>query len=444
MPIRKRLTNMVAQRIADEGRRERAQARLETRRQARGEPHRLTLFHRPDDPYSHLLLQAVDRLLAQYDVELDTRIVAEPEPGAAPEPDRLAAWAARDCAELAAYCGLELPEGGVLPDPALVPRAEAIVAAGAGTGMLAEVQTVYAALWAGSGQALDNLAQRMGAVTREETATVMARNAKRQRRLGHYLPATVHYGGDWYWGLDRLHYLEARLTALGANRAKPPKPVVDPTPGAGTPLGLRPSAAEPAPLEMFFSFRSPYSYIALERLPDIVARWPVTLHLRPVLPMVMRGLPVPMAKRRYILRDAKREADRHGVPFGQVYDPLGPGIERCMALFPLAAREGKALDFVRSVGRGAWAEGCDIGDRTTLRGLCERAGLDGTAADAAMRDESWREAAEANRAALTELGLWGVPSFRCGDFSAWGQDRLWMLEDKLDAATDAEARSARR
>ncbi len=443
MPVRKSLMNMVARRIADEERRARVQARVEGQRKARGEPRRLTLFHRPADPYSHLLLQAVDGLLAQYDVELDTRIVPAPETGAAPEPERLTAWAARDCAELAAYCGLDLPDGGVLPDPELTPRAEAIIAAGAGTGMLADVQAVYAALWAGNGQALDTLAQRMGAAARAETEAVLARNAKRQRRLGHYLPATIHYGADWYWGLDRLHYLEARLTALGANRAKPPKPVVDPAPGAGTPLGLRPSASEPAPLEVFFSFRSPYSYIAFERLPAIVERWPVVLQLRPVLPMVMRGLPVPMAKRRYILRDAKREADRHGVPFGRIYDPLGPGIERCMAIFPLAEREGKALDFVRSVARGAWAEGRDIADSATLRDLCERAGLDGTAAESATHDDnSWRETADANRAALTELGLWGVPSFRCGDFSAWGQDRLWMLEDKLAAATGAEARSA--
>ena len=32
---------------------------------------------------------------------------------------------------------------------------------------------------------------------------------------------------------------------------------------------------------------------------------------------------------------------------------------------------------------------------------------------------------------MTELGLWGVPSFRVGEVSAWGQDRLWVMEAAL-------------
>ena len=32
---------------------------------------------------------------------------------------------------------------------------------------------------------------------------------------------------------------------------------------------------------------------------------------------------------------------------------------------------------------------------------------------------------------LFVIGLWGVPSFRCGDFVAWGQDRLPLLADRL-------------
>ena len=32
---------------------------------------------------------------------------------------------------------------------------------------------------------------------------------------------------------------------------------------------------------------------------------------------------------------------------------------------------------------------------------------------------------------MMDLGIWGVPSFRVGDVSTWGQDRLWLIEDKL-------------
>ena len=51
-------------------------------------------------------------------------------------------------------------------------------------------------------------------------------------------------------------------------------------------------------------------------------------------------------------------------------------------------------------------------------------------------NEDWRPIAEANRQEMMALGLWGVPSFRVGETSAWGQDRLWVIEDALVSATN--------
>jgi 2-hydroxychromene-2-carboxylate isomerase len=41
------------------------------------------------------------------------------------------------------------------------------------------------------------------------------------------------------------------------------------------------------------------------------------------------------------------------------------------------------------------------------------------------------KAAQANAADLAVYGLWGVPSIRCGEFVAWGQDRLALFADRL-------------
>ena len=65
--------------------------------------------------------------------------------------------------------------------------------------------------------------------------------------------------------------------------------------------------------------------------------------------------------------------------------------------------------------------------------MVERAGLDWVVAEPMLGDESWREWAERNRAELTEAGHWGVPSFVLGPYAAWGQDRIWILEQKLKA-----------
>ncbi|NIV75158.1 MAG: 2-hydroxychromene-2-carboxylate isomerase, partial [Gammaproteobacteria bacterium] len=48
----------------------------------------------------------------------------------------------------------------------------------------------------------------------------------------------------------------------------------------------------------------------------------VTLAIRPVLPMVMRGVPVTLTKGRYIMSDTIREGELAGVAFGNMVDPI--------------------------------------------------------------------------------------------------------------------------
>jgi 2-hydroxychromene-2-carboxylate isomerase len=150
-----------------------------------------------------------------------------------------------------------------------------------------------------------------------------------------------------------------------------------------------------------------------------------------LLPMVMRGLPVPGPKRRYISQDAAREAHARGIAFGRVNDPVGHPTERGLSLMPLALRLNLGEAYVLSFMHGVWAEGLDAGSQHGLRRITDRAGLPWADVQTALQDEGWRQTAEANRAELFALGLWGVPSLRVDDVAVWGQDRLWVIEDQL-------------
>ena len=178
---------------------------------------------------------------------------------------------------------------------------------------------------------------------------------------------------------------------------------------------------------MYFSLRSPYSYIAMMRAPELTKRWGAELVLKPILPMVMRSLPVPREKQFYIVRDVKREAERFGLPFGKIEDPVGAGVERGLAILHRAIPDGAGVAFAQSFYTGIWAEGLDAASDKDLHTMVERAGLDWAFAQNAMADESWRETVEANRAEMFALGLWGVPTFRVDDKSTFGQDRLWQI-----------------
>jgi 2-hydroxychromene-2-carboxylate isomerase len=178
-----------------------------------------------------------------------------------------------------------------------------------------------------------------------------------RQRLGHYLGATFFYGGEWYWGIDRLHHLDARLSDLGIQRPGVPAPLFPAIPDLKEPVKLSRAPA----IDFFFSLRSPYSAIVAQRVFELGRLTGATVNLRYVLPMVMRGLPVPADKRKYISRDAAREAFVRGVPFGRLSDPVGRPTERGLALMPYAIQMGQGQSYVLSFMRGVLAEGIDAG-----------------------------------------------------------------------------------
>lgn len=379
---------------------------------------RLELYFQVDDPYSYLLAQVLGPLVEAAGVELDF-VLVRVESGD-DESERRAEHARRDAALLASEYTLSFPAEAEAPARTETNRANDVLAvARPAREQLAIAAEVAEALWSRDREALAGLASRHA--TRDATET-LAKNGARLSRAGHYLPGMLRYGGVWYWGVDRLRHLRRHLIEDGL---RAPEVLVARSAVA------RVSANE---LEMFFSFRSPYSYIAAVRAVALCERHDLRLTIRPVLPMVMRGLEVPLKKRLYIARDAAREARWHGVPFGDLCDPLGPGIQRCLAVFYRARELGREVAFVTSAGRGIWAEARDVATDEDLRALVERAGIAWPDVNDALKSESWQEETAANREALYGMGLWGVPSFRLAELCVWGNDRLDMIARRLDGS----------
>lgn len=402
--------------------------RFEAGRQRAGQPHEVVYFHQVDDPYSALTAQVLAALSERYDIRLTTYLVPPPEDWAAPERGRLEAYGLKDACAIAPAYGLTF-NAQAAPTADQLRLAQAILcSANTQDRFIEAAAPVSDALWAG--QDLTVLADRFGKADPATLNRALAAGADLRRRTGHYLGATFFHADEWYWGVDRLGDLEVRLVALGADRvpdgsppiAARPEPVFVP---ASTP------ATDAPPFEMFVSLRSPYSWLAIDRARALADHYGLRFILRPLLPMAMRGLPVPQAKRLYIVRDCKREAERLGLPFGRICDPLGEPVERGLAILAGARRSGRDTDFAASYLKGVFAEGIDAGSARGLKRLCLRAGIDWSEAQTFMADTAWRDDAEANRREMFDLSLWGVPSFRFGPHSTWGQDRLWLIEQSI-------------
>ena len=350
----------------------------------------LHVFLQPDEPYSQLLAQALPKLQSRYAVSVLQHWVSEPDDSAVPEREKLKAYSQIDAKRLAVEYGL------VFPAP------------------------------------LDKSSN-------SETSLQEAHQLR--KKWGHYLSGVIYYEGEWYWGIDRLHHLESRLNdlglstqaqSLGLHKAKPLFFTPQYQPVAHVPEGTD--------IDFYFSFRSPYSAISAAQIFKWAKENGVQVNLKYVLPMVMRGLPVPADKRRYISLDAAREAYVQNVNFGCLNDPVGRPTERGLSLIPFAQMHQLAEAYVMSFMQGVWSEGLDAGTDQHLKIMVERAGLNWPAAKDILKSDAnellWRATAEQNRQSLFALGLWGVPSFKFEDTAVWGQDRFWVIEKALQDRFD--------
>ncbi len=383
--------------------------------------HALELYYEAGEPHSQLCAALARSMLPRLKVPLQIRLVPAPAAETYPEADKQRDFAAIDAERIAPCHGLPAPRRLSASQRSALERRLAAAGSDAVAFLDAEAQ------------ALGDPAKLSGSDTGgdAQTSRVLQANAARRAQLGHYLPAMWQYRGEWFWALDRLDFLLERLRKAGAVDGASPLSLF--APGA---LSVAPVAAG-TPLEFWFSFRSPYSYVAaVELLRRRQQNRFATLQVRPVLPMVMRGLPVPRAKRLYIVRDVKRCADALDIPFGAIHDPVGEGVLRLLTVFPYDADADTQLLYCAIAGQSIWAEGLDLRRDAALASVFERCGLDWAAARERLAAGIDTRQAEANRDALFAAGLWGVPSFRLGSFTTWGRDRIWML-DRLMPAPNA-------
>lgn len=437
MSIQRKLQSIFFRALLSPHARRFGQGARELRRKLTGRPHVVSVFLQLDDPYSYLLARYLPALERCYNIELRVYLSQALGDAYQPAPDMLAEYAATDCERLARELGIPWLDKGATP-PVEHRRGllDAIASRAGEDDFAAELQQALVTYWRGDAE---GASRRSDVGARGAADSLIMASQELLQRLGHYNSAMLHYAGAWFWGVDRLHYLLDRLENLGAMRS------TDDDPGLASlrqatqvSLPVTPPAAarELPPLELFHSIRSPYSYLSLRRYYAIADAFGLKLEIRPVLPMIMRGMQVPRAKLLYIVKDAVREASRLGIPFGKIADPLGVGTERCLAVFRYAESERRGREFLINAGEGIWSEAIDVATDKGMRKVTGRTGLFWPDVKAAMASDDWRGETEANRDSMMASGSWGVPTVRLGEDVFWGQDRDWLLVRHIEEMCD--------
>ncbi len=205
-------------------------------------------------------------------------------------------------------------------------------------------------------------------------------------------------------------------------------------------------------IDLYWSFRSPYSYLATPRLRELVQETGADLVVKPVLPIAVR-IPgffdtVNPLWPPYLMRDVARLAEFHGMKISWPRpDPIvqdfstrqvaaeQPYIHRLTRLGVAAADRGKGLDFLYEVSHLIWdgsVDGWDQGDH--LAEATRRAGLDLAQLDAetAANAGAFDQRIEQNQKDLEAAGHWGVPTMVFEGEPFFGQDRVDLLRWRLE------------
>jgi len=204
-----------------------------------------------------------------------------------------------------------------------------------------------------------------------------------------------------------------------------------------------------ANIDLFWSFRSPYSYLAMPGALRLEKDFKVEIRFRPVLPLAVRDPSFfssdNLKRAKYIRMDWVRRAEMLGVP--HVWpspDPIvqdletykiaaeQPYIYRLTDLGVEAERQGHGIEFAYEVSRLIFGGTRDWHLGEHLKQAASRAGLDLAAMEAAIAEPaSHRATVEENQIALTQVGHWGVPTFVFEGEPFFGEDRIDTLRWRL-------------
>jgi 2-hydroxychromene-2-carboxylate isomerase len=185
-------------------------------------------------------------------------------------------------------------------------------------------------------------------------------------------------------------------------------------------------------VEMYFSFRSPYSWLGFLRLNRAIPDLGVEVDFTPVFPNPKGPEPQVTAdprRRHYLIEDVERITAAYGL------EVKWPGkVDTDWARPHLAAicaeDLGRGREFIEAGFRARFQQGLDLGADETLAGVSTEAGLDPEALMAACEAPEYRDRLQVGFARAEQNRLFGVPfcTFRGRKF--WGNDRLeWLIRE---------------
>ena len=191
----------------------------------------------------------------------------------------------------------------------------------------------------------------------------------------------------------------------------------------------------PEPIEFYFDFSSPYSYLAAEQIDELAARHGREVAWRPMLLGAVfketGGQPllnIPL-KGPYARQDLDRSARLIGVPFAIPSSFPFMSVAAARAFYWMLDQDrAKAVSLAKALFRATFGQGRDIDSAEAVVGVCVAEGLDGEAAAAALKDPAVKQRLREEVDSAMAKEVFGAPIIIVDGEVFWGHDRLGQVD----------------
>ena len=190
-----------------------------------------------------------------------------------------------------------------------------------------------------------------------------------------------------------------------------------------------------SPIEFYFDFSSPYSYLASEQIERLAAKYGRKVAYKPMLlgaafkTSGMAPLTDIPLKGDYSRRDFARSARYAGVPFNMPNPfPVATVTAARALLWVQQAHPERANDFVHALLRAYFVQGRNIGDAPVVAQVADELGLDTATMALAVQDPAVKDRLKRTVDEAIARGVFGAPFMFVDGEPFWGHDRLPQVE----------------
>ena len=190
------------------------------------------------------------------------------------------------------------------------------------------------------------------------------------------------------------------------------------------------------PIEFYFDFSSPYSYIASEQIDALAAKYGRTVEYKPLLlgAVFKASGSAPLTelygpKAQYAIRDFARSARHAGVPYRQPSRfPIASMAAKRSVVWLQQHRPERTAPFIHAVYRAFFVDDRDISDPAVVSDIAREVGIDTAALTAGIQQPEIKDRLRAQVERAIEAGFFGAPTIIVDGELFWGNDRMPQIE----------------